>query len=272
MQPIELLCEIAAQKGKVAAFQYSQEPYFSALLAYRFLEKTGVIQSVTCLNCETMHEAEIVHHSGRDGYFCPEAGFVPVSENEISAVRANVPKMIAALANAFECRVRKSSPVKGETWRVGKVGSEAGDIAIYFHPALQAEGDARDLLAALAREPRSTYRLVLTAVGTLTVGGARTVPMSEVVELDLSSPEVRAVADLRDLVDAPRKNPGGAPNRFGQALSALIAQRIADGRALAGRNEEARAVLAEFKQSNPQRRPPSLSSVQDYVSKVRAGQ
>jgi len=41
---------------------------------------------------------------------------------------------------------------------------------------------------------------------------------------------------------------------------------------LAGRNEEARAVLSDFKQSNPHMKPPSLSSVQDYVSKVRAGQ
>ncbi len=272
MQPIELLCEIAAQRGKVAAFQYSQEPFFPALLAHGFFEMAGVLQSVTCLTCDTAHEAEIVHHSGSDGYFCPEAGFVPIPENEISAVRANLSKLIAGLANAFDCRARKTSPVSGETWRVGKVSSEAGDVAIYFRPTLQTEGDAKDLAAAFAQEARSTYRLVLTAAGALKVGSAKTVPFSEIVEFDLSGPEFRAVADLRDLVGAPRKNPGGAPNRYGQALSALIAQRIKDGTALAGRNEEARAVLADCKQSNPQRRPPSLSSVKDYVSKVRASQ
>ena len=207
------------------------------------------------------------------GTFVRKQVSFPVSANEISAVRANLSKLIAGLANAFDCRARKSSPVTGETWRVGKVGSEAGDIAIYFHPTLQTERDAEgDLATALAQEARSTYRLILTAAGALKVGDARTVPLSEVVELDLSSPEFRAVADLRDLVGAPRKNHGGAPNRYGQALFALIAQRIADGRALAGRNEEARAVLTDFKQSNPEVKPPSLSSVQDYVSKVRAGQ
>ena len=272
MQPIKLLCEIAAQKGKVAAFQYSQEPYFSTLLAYGFLEKNGVIQSVTCLNCEATHEAEIVHHAGRDGYFCPEAGFVSVSENEISAVRANIPMMIAALANAFECRARKSSPIKGKTWRVGKVGSEAGVIAIYFNPTLKDVCDASDISAALAQESGATYRLILTAGGTLNVLGAKTVPLSDVTELGLSGAEFRVLADLHDLVDAPRKNPGGAPNRYGGKLSALIVQRIADGSALVGRNEEARAVLSEFRQSNPQLKPPSLSSVKDYVSKVRSGQ
>lgn len=272
MQPIELLCEIAAQRCKVAVRGYFREPVYSAILAHGFLENAGVIQSVSCLNCDATHEAEIVYHAGRDGYFCPEAGFVPVSSNEIGAIRASLPKIAAALANAFECHARKSSPVRGETWRVGKVGIEAGDIAIYFHPTLQTEGDAAEFSAALAQEPRSRYRLVLTATGALSVGDAVVVPLSEVVTLDLSVPKFRAVADLRDLVGAPRKNPGGAPNRYGQALFALITRRIEDGRALAGRNEEARAVLADFKQSNPQRHPPSLSSVQDYVSKVRAGQ
>ncbi len=272
MQPIELFCEIAAHRGKVAALRYAHAPFFTALLAHGFFEKSGVVQSVPCLNCSVAHDAEIVHHTGRDGYFCPDAGFVPVSANEIGAVRANVPKMIAALANAFDCRARKSTPVTGETWRVGKMGSEAGDIAIYFHPTLQAERDARDLSAALAQEPGSAYRLILTAAGGLKVEGTKTAPLPEVVELDLSGPEFRPVADLRDLVGAPRKNPGGAPNRFGETLSALIVQRISDGSALAGRNAEARAVLSDFKQSHPQLKPPSLSSVQNYVSKVRTGQ
>ena len=86
MQPIELLCEIAGQKGKVAALAYLHDPHFSALLAPGFLERAGVIQSVPCLNCNTAHDAEIVHHTGRDGYFCPETGFIPVSEVEIGAV------------------------------------------------------------------------------------------------------------------------------------------------------------------------------------------
>lgn len=272
MHPVELFCEIASQTGKVAVSRYSQEPFFPALLALGILEKAGVVQSVSCLNCDTAHEAEIVHHFGRDGYFCPEAGFVPVLDEEISAVRANVSKMIAGVASAFECRARKSSPLAGETWRVGKVPTESGDIAVYFHPTLRAEGDAVDLQAALAQETGSTYRLILTATGALNVGGTKTAPLPEVVELDLSSAEFRTVADLRDLVGAPRKNPGGAPNRYGEKLSALIRQRMLDGRALSGRNEEARAVLSDFKQSNPHSKPPSLSSVQDYVSKLRAGQ
>ncbi len=272
MKPIELLCEIVAQKDKVAVSSYSRHPCFSALLAFGFLERAGAVQSIPCLNCDNPHDAQIVHHSGCDGFFCPEMGFIPVAEDEINAVRGNTLKIIDALADAFDCRARKSTPVAGQTWRVGKAINEAGDITIYFHPKSQTEHDAAEISAVLAQEPRSTYRLILSGAGTLQSKGAVTVPLADVVALDGASSEFRPVADLLDLVNAPRKNPGGAPNRYGETLSALIVLRIADGRALAGRNEEARAVLSDFKQSNPHLKPPSLSSVQDYVSKVRAGQ
>lgn len=272
MQPIELLCEIVAQKGKVAASGYAHASCFPALLAHGFLQQAGAVQSISCLHCDSPHDADVVYHDGRDGFFCPEAGFVALPEDETSAVRANIAKIIEALADAFYCRARKSTPVAGETWRIGKVSREAGDITIYFHPQLQTERDATDLAAALAREPGSTYRLILSAAGSLQAKGSVTVPLSDAVQLNWSGSEFQPVADLRDLVGAPRTNPGGAPNRYGETLSALIVKRISDGRALAGRNEEARAVLSDFKQSNPHMKPPSLSSVQDYVSKVRAGQ
>ncbi len=272
MQPIDLLCEIVSQKGKVAASRYSHAPCFSALLTHGFLERSGMIQSLPCLNCDAPHDADIVYHDGRAGFFCPDTGFVPVSADEIGAVRANVPKIIDGLANAFDCRARKSSPVAGETWRVGKVSREAGDIAIYFHQTMQVERDATDIAAALAQEPGSTYRLILSAAGKLQGAGTVTVSLSDVVELDVFGSRFRSVADLRDLVAAPRKNPGGAPNRYSETLTALIKQRILDSTALDGRNAEARAVLSDFIQSNPRSSPPSLSSVQDYVTKVRAGQ
>ena len=121
MQPIALLCEILARGRKVAASAYTDEPSFAALLTDGFLERAGVIQSIPCSNCDAMHDAEIVHHDGRAGYFCAEAGLIPVEMSEISAVRAGVPMIIAALADAFECRARKSSPASIWLQRVKKV-------------------------------------------------------------------------------------------------------------------------------------------------------
>ena len=102
--------------------------------------------------------------------------------------------------------------------------------------------------------------------------GTKTFPLSEVIELDTPGAGFRSISDLRDLVGAPRKNPGGAPNLYGDLLTVLIKDRIAEKIALYGRNAEARAVLADFKRANPDQKSPSLSSVQDYVTKVRAGQ
>jgi hypothetical protein len=267
-----LLFEILAQGRKVAASAYTDEPSFAALLTDGFLEPAGVIQSMPCPNCDALHDAEIVHHDGREGYFCAEAGFVPVDMSEIAAVRANVPKIIAALAVAFECRARKPSPLAGATWRVGRVTSEACDIAIYFHGTLQTEDDAAEVSAVLAREPRSTYRLILSAIGILQVPGMKTVPLSDAIELDTLGAGFRSIADLRDLVGAPRKNPGGAPNRYGETLTRLIKERMTSGMAFDGRNAEAKAVLSKFIELNPGQKPPSTSLVRDYVSKIRTGQ
>ena len=137
---------------------------------------------------------------------------------------------------------------------------------------MQTEQDGREVSAILANEIGSTYRLILSGAGSLPVAGAKTVTLSEVVEFEASGPEFRCVADLRDVVGAQRKKLGGAPNRFGEALTALIERRISCGKALVGRNEEARAVLSEFIRENPTLTPPSFSSVQNYVTKVRTGQ
>ncbi|MEM9708635.1 MAG: hypothetical protein AAF871_07540 [Pseudomonadota bacterium] len=272
MQPIALLCEIIAQGRKVAASAYTDVPSFAALLTDGFLETAGVIQSIPCSNCDALHDAEIVHHDGRAGYFCAEAGFIPVGMSEISAVRAGVPMIIAALADAFECRARKSSPIAGATWRVGRVASDTGDLVIYFHPTLQTANDVTDVLAALALEPGSTYRLILSGTGDLQMPGMKTVPLSEVIELDTPGAGFRPIADLRDLVGAPRKNPGGAPSRYGEALTRLINERMTSGMAFEGRNAEAKAVLSKFIELNPGQKPPSTSLVRDYVSKMRTGQ
>ncbi len=272
MQPIALLCEIAAQGKKVATSAHVENPTFAGLWDGGWLENDGVVRSIACTNCDAVHDAEIVHNGKQNGFFCPDAGFVPIETNEISAVRANTPKLVAALANAFECRTRKLSPIAGATWRVGRATSETGDIGIYFHPNLQTENDVTDVSVALAREPGSAYRLILSATGNLQVPGTKTVPLFEVIEIDTSGAGFRTITDLRDLVGAPRRNPGGAPNLYGETLTRLINERNTNGKAIEGRNAEANAIRDQYVKLNPGQKPPSTSLVREYVSKIRAGQ
>lgn len=272
MDTTELFCEILAQDTPVSAADYTRFPGLDALVNCGLLKSAGVAQSILCMDCETPHSAEIVHQDGRYGYFCPDVGFVPVAPNDIAAIEADLAMTVDALADAFECHARKSARIAGTTWRVGKVRIAAGDVAIYFHPLLRSDKNAADVSAALSREVGARYRLILTADGTSPVTGSVTALLSDVVEVDLIKPAFRPIAELRDIVGAARTNLGGAPNRFGDKLTLLIKKRIADEIALDGRNAEARAVLAEFRHANPHLKAPTLSSVQDYVTKVRTGQ
>ncbi|MEL6933839.1 MAG: hypothetical protein AAFO17_12235 [Pseudomonadota bacterium] len=272
MTAIDLLCEIIAQGTKVAAAHYAQRSGFALLLDQGLLKPAGTVQSITCLNCETMHDAEIVFNEGEEGFYCPALGFVPVTPEDIAAVQPDLQLIVCRIADAIESRARKSTPIAGETWRIGRVNTEAGDIAIYLHPSIRSGQDAKRLTAALINEAGARFRLVLSAQITLAVPGCQTVPLSEAMELNTSGPLFRSECDLCDLVGAPRKKTGGAPNLYGDLLTILIKDRTAKEIAMKGRNAEARAVLSDFKQKNPHLKPPSLSSVQDYVSKFRAGQ
>jgi hypothetical protein len=52
----------------------------------------------------------------------------------------------------------------------------------------------------------------------------------------------------------------------------LTITHASDGTAYTGRNEEAKAVLADYKVRFPSKQTPSLATVKLYVSKARAGE
>lgn len=271
MSAVELLCEIIAQGRKGSATAYAMHPDFEMLLREGFVRKVGVVQSVACLECDTPHDAEIANQDGSYGFFCPELGYIQVARNLIEAVEPDFSTIVAGLADAFDCKRRKSTPLQGATWRIGTIASESGDVSLYLHPSLRGEQEAASLSAALSSEIRSPYRLILTAVGKSPIPDAKIASLADVLELHSEQTGFAVVADPRDIVEAPRKNPGGAPNRHKETLVPLIQSRMRDGSALPGRNEEAKAVLAILREQGIHAKLPSLSSVNDYVTKCRGG-
>lgn len=272
MSAVGLLCEVIAQGVKASSEPLRGNPEYSLLMELGYLRETGVVSSVVCLDCDQPHDAEVVFVDGRYGYFCPDLGFVPVSRPALQGVTADVPKLIKHLADAFDCKRWKRTPVLNRTWRIGAVDTDHGDVMLYFQPRLRSEEDTRALGAALSNEVRSTWRLIVTAVGTLPVHGAATVLLSDLVDFEVQSGRFVPVAAPCTLVGVPSKNSGGAPNRFGVVLTAIIEDRVKNGLAVTVRNAEAKAVLAQFQKENPDARPPSLSSVKDYVTKFRSEQ
>ncbi len=242
------------------------------LARHGYLREAGVLASVVCDECDVPHSAPVVYEMDGYGYFCPDLGFQTLDIAKFAAFLPDIPKLVDRIAGALDCRRRKSSSIYGETWRVGAAQTDVATVMLYFHPTLETEDDVRALHDALGREARSEWRLVVTAQGALPIADLATVRLDEFVEIDITTGELRVFADPGFIAGVPRKNPGGAPNRYGEMLTQLIKERIANGKAVNGRNKEASAVLSDFILRNPHTKPPSLSSVQNYVTNVRAEQ
>ena len=189
----------------------------------------------------------------------------------LAAFSPDISKLIDRLADALGCRQRKSTSIYGATWRIGTVQTKAAPVMLYFHPKLQTEDDARELLDALGRVARSEWRLVVTAQGALPMAGLATVRLDELVEIDATTGALCVLADPGVLAGAPRKNPGGRPGQYRERFHELLADRAAQGVAEKGRNEEAKAVLLDHCRRYPNESAPRLPTVKAYVSDFRGG-
>ncbi|WP_152612219.1 hypothetical protein [Leisingera sp. ANG-S5] len=270
MSAIELLCSVIGEGAKVPVVSLRYHQDFLSLLACGLLREAGLVTGIACIECGEPHSAEVIFNANEYGYFCPDLGFVRVSRREISGIEPDLPYLVAHLADTFACTRRKDKPIHGNTWRIGAVKTDHGEITVYFHPHLRDERDARALADALSREVASTWRVVVTAGGQLPVSDATTVTLSELVEFSPNEKSFTPMLDLRAIVGVPTSPKTGAPNRFGEKCMALIRSRIASGTALAGRNEEAKAVRAML-QIDQESEVPSLPTVRAYVTKARSG-
>lgn len=270
MSAVALLAALICHGGKVCAATLGQKPDVRALLSCGLLREAGVVSSHICMDCENAHAAELVFNEEDYGYFCPSLGFVKLERADIVAVEPDLPALVELLAQAFACTRRKAAPVHGNTWRIGAVKTDHGDITLYFHPRLRDAEDSRELSDALSREIASAWRIIVTACGQLPIPDAATLPLPELVALSASVKSLEPTVDLRTIAGVPASPKTGAPNRFGEKCLSLIRSRIASGAALTGRNAEAKAVLSLLEQDlGPD--APSLGTVKDYVTQARVG-
>ena len=271
MSAISLLSEMIAQGGKVSAINYSDHPAFSGLRRNGYLVETGVAASVVCDECDEAHTAEVVFDHGRYGYFCPDLGFVTVDREDLSAVQPDVTFLIKCLAQVLDCKKRMSKPMNKNTWRIGSVSGDVGEVVLYFHPSLQTEEDVRDLNRALASEVRADWRLIVTTRGKLPIPEAQSVLLEDLAESERCSGSLRILADPADLVGMPRKKKGGRPRAHLADLDKIILQRVESCTAIEGINAEAKAVLAEFKATRPAKAAPSYSTIKRRLKEIRVG-
>jgi hypothetical protein len=269
--PLSMLCEIIALGGKVAASPYRGGSSLATLLRNEFLREAGVLASIVCDACETMHSAAVRYDEGRYGYDCPDLGFVALDHADIEAVRSYPGRLVEHLSDALGCKRRKHSPVTGQTWRIGALETNAGEVMLYFHPKLHSEEDIRQLTDALSREVRARWRLIITAAGIMPLADAQAIQLDDLVEMDAETGALRILVEPAELFGIPRKDKGGRPDEHGNLLKPLIESRIHMGTSAEAVNAEARAVLATFQTTYPEKPEPSDSTIKRYIRKARGG-
>jgi hypothetical protein len=129
----------------------------------------------------------------------------------------------------------------------------------------------RDLQRAFASEVKSPFGVVLTSKGKLSLPPYATAHLQDVLSLDPITGKLMVIGDLRAIAGVPAQRIGGRPNDYETVLNDLIALRASQGRAVQGRNEEAKALCAEFMAKFPNAKCPSLPTVKRYVTKRRSG-
>ena len=272
MGAASLLAEIIAQRGRVLAASYALEPQFNALIERGFLEDAGIAQSVFCDDCDMPHDAEVVvSEGGQYGIHCPELGFIPKDRPEVAAVQPNLELLVKNLADVLGCRRTKSTPVHGETWRIGEVLGSTGNVFVYLHPVLRDDGDLQALKDALGRERTGArYGVVLTARGTLSAPPFRTALLKECIAFDVTKGRFVVDADLPAIAGVPAKPTGGRPSEYGHLLKPLIEERMRSGEAHKAIKAEIREVRAAFKAAHPGS-PPSDSTIKRHIEEARGG-
>ena len=271
MNAVSLLCEIIGQTGKVAAQAYRDDARFGALLDAGLLQRDGLVQSVLCENCDGPHDAEIVFEGGSYGHYCPDLGLVPIERAHLVAVRPNLVALVEHLHAVFECPPGGISQLGPQTWRLGLADTPGGRAAVYFHTCLQNDDDLVSLGNALRAEIRRDYVLAVTAAGHLPFRDAVTCNLAQMVRMDLGAACLRRIVSVAEAVGAPPRPTGGRPSVYHERFHELLAERTAQGVAEKGRNEEAKAVLLEFRRLYPNEIAPKLSTVKAYVSTFRGG-
>lgn len=265
MGAARLLCEIIEQGAPVLPAQYRTNPSFTALLDHGYLEETGTVQSVHCEDCSQSHDAEVVFVSGQYGIYCPDLGFIPRDRSELAAIRPNLLRLVEELAQVLGCTRTKSTPIEGQTWRIGMVSDPSADVALYFQPTLRNAEELRLLERALSRETRPQFGIVFAASGELPFSPFKTHCFADCFSFDLETGHFELEVDLRTIADAPKKQRGGRPSPYKTLLPKIIRRRRNSGDVLTGINQEAKAILLLLQASNPNEPTPSLSTIKRYI-------
>ncbi len=272
MSAVDLLCEIIASQGKVAARVYRDKVGYASLAQSGLIDNDGLALSIVCYECDNFHLASVEFEENEFCYYCQEFGLISVDKSELTAISPNIPNLIEGIANAIGCKHRKTHAIYNETWRIGKLETVAGDLAIYFHPQLIDHCDYLALETALSLDRiGASHRVVLTARGVLPFPFSKTVRLADAFDIDMEVNQITLTADMFALAGIKAKSTGGRPNAYKRKLRRLIEARASSNTALPTIKGEARALIMDYETNYPNEKAPSTSTAKRYLHDFRLG-
>ena len=184
------------------------------------------------------------------------------------AVRPNIVRLVADLARDLGCKRCKSTPILGETWRIGVIDGSVASVAVYFHPRLRDGHDLKTMQDALTRETRTQFGVVITTAGELSAPLFQTVLLEECLTFDAEVGQFTVDSDLPMIAGVPVKNTGGRPSPYAENLARIISMRKVSGKTLPGVNEEARAILEDYQTLYEGEQTPSESAIKRAMKRA----
>ena len=168
--PVDVLLELLATSStRIPARAVRQR--FGEALAY--LEQIGAVQQDAILTEVTCHECHL-HHSAAlefDGlghayqFFCPEAGFIAVTDADVAALCVKPDWILDCLARSlsFNPQIRRRTLVEGQGWLLGETVLDGTSVTAALVLGRLAANQQDALIQGISRFQPSGIGIVLTS-------------------------------------------------------------------------------------------------------------
>ena len=239
------------------------------------LKPSSTLRTVCCGSCDKDHDAVVEFDvTGRARHFCPEAGWVADTDDDLSSVRLDPEWLLDWLERTFSILPPRCRRVllTDRIWYVGEAVLGKTSVTIVFSRGLVRPAE---LSAALARVPPMEVGIVLTCAAEastelVAVHGCYALNLQEIVAAKpdgLVIDHQRFAAWIRAFSRKPGRpvaGRGGRPSKASLILEVFRARR-ARNLPYQSKSAEAEDIIAEWSAHHPDSDPPGASTIRKHV-------
>jgi len=166
MNLVELVCDLSEASNevfRVAAIDHDSEHALQVLTALGAVCEGPRPDSITCRACDGDHSAAIEFDAQARSYthFCPEAGWVPVSDSDLATLSFNPEWLVNCLFSALAITkpTRSRALIPGRVWRLGDISC---GVTVFFARRVSSQKALDELASMLGSTHLAEKTLVIT--------------------------------------------------------------------------------------------------------------